>query len=309
MNVTVGIDMGGTRVKIGFIHNGEVLFGKVIPSKADGSLSSQLNTIADEVNLVLEEKQYTIDGVGIAFPGIVNASEKKILSKYVKYPDATSMNLADWAKEKWGVPFVLENDVRAALLGEWQFGAGHGANDLVMITLGTGVGSAVMFDGKLLRGVNHIAGNLGGHMTINLNGDRCNCGHIGCVESESSTWMLKKVQESDKFASSALSKVPKVDFASVFACAKEGDDLALEIREHSLNTWALGIINMVLAYDPERIVIGGGIMHSKQFIIPRLIELIKNNVWIKDNPLEIKSAEQLEYAGILGLYHLLNSNL
>lgn len=308
MRVKVGIDMGGTRIKMGFIRNGEVLEGKIIPSEAENSLEKQLAVIANEVNHTLEEKGFELEGIGVAFPGIVNADARRILSKYVKYPDATTIDMQAWAQQQWNVPLVLENDVRAALLGEWKFGAGQGVDDLLMITLGTGVGSAVMIGGRMIRGVNHIAGNLGGHMTINLNGDKCNCGHIGCVESESSTWMLKKVSESPKFATSSLSKEAKVDFASVFTQAEQGDELALEIRNHSIQTWALGIVNMVLAYDPQRIVIGGGVMHSKELIIPRIKKLIENNIWIKDNPLEIRSAEQLEYAGILGLYHLLNAD-
>lgn len=306
MKVTVGVDMGGTRIKIGFIHKGNILEGKIIPARAENSLERELEAIAQEINATLLEKSYKIEGIGIAFPGIVDSSATKICSKYVKYPDAATVDLKEWASKLWGIPVVLENDVRAALFGEWCYGAGHGTNNLVMITLGTGVGSAVLINGQMIRGANHLAGNLGGHMTINLNGRQCNCGHIGCLESESSTWMLEDVINSPRFGSSSLSNVEKVDFASIFEHATQGDSLALQIRDHSIHAWALGIINMVLAYDPERVVIGGGVMHSKDLIIPRIKELIQKNVWLRDNPPQIRCAEQLEYAGILGLYHLLN---
>lgn len=307
MKVKVGVDMGGTRIKMGFIHKGEILEGKIIPAAAENNLEKQLEAIAAEVDKTLIEKGLELEGLGIAFPGIVNAQQTQILSKYVKYPDATTLDLKAWARNRWNIPIVLENDVRAALYGEWQYGAGHGSNNLVMITLGTGVGSAVMINGQMVRGINHIAGNLGGHMTINLHGSQCNCGHIGCVESEGSTWMLSNVRNMPGFSQSSLSTMPEVDFASVFTHADQGDEIATQIRDHSIYAWALGIINMILAYDPECIVIGGGVMHSKDLIVPKIEELIKKNVWIKDNPLEIKSAEQLEYAGILGLYHMLNT--
>lgn len=307
--VKVGVDMGGTRIKMGFIHEGEIIEGKILPAAAENSLEKQLEVISSEVDKTLKEKNLQLEGIGIAFPGIVDAHKARILSKYVKYPDATTLDLKKWAQDRWGVPLVLENDVRAALFGEWQYGAGQDFQDLVMITLGTGVGSAVMINGQMVRGVNHIAGNLGGHMTINLHGKECNCGHIGCVESEGSTWMLAHVKDYPEFSESSLSNISEVDFASVFTHADNGDQLALKVRDHSIYAWALGIINMILAYDPACIVIGGGVMHSKDLIIPKIEELINKNVWIKDNPLEIKSAEQLEYAGILGLYHMLNSQI
>src|SRR3990170_7444612 len=110
-----------------------------------------------------------------------------------------------WAMERWGVPLVLENDARAALVGEWQYGAGKDCDNVVLITLGTGVGTAALINGKLLHGKHFLAGSLGGHMSINLHGDVCNCGNLGCVESEASTWALQKLVTRDRnFHSSTL---------------------------------------------------------------------------------------------------------
>jgi len=306
MQVDIGIDMGGTRIKIGIVKDGLLIATRNIPASSHVTLRSRLEDLATEINTMLNDHGYSPSGIGIAFPGIVDTHRKKILSRYVKYPDAQSMDIAAWVREQWGIPLALENDARAALYGEWQYGAGKGVNNLVLITLGTGVGSAVLVDGQMLRGKNFMAGNLGGHLSINLHGDECNCGNTGCVESEASTWALEKlVKRSVRFNESALSKEQHIDFHTVFTCANQGDALAVEIKENCLKAWALGIINLILSYDPERVVIGGGIMNSKDLVIPYTKEVMKKNVWIRDYAVELVPAEQLEHAGILGMYYML----
>jgi glucokinase len=216
MKVGVGIDMGGTSIKIGLVKEGKLLAGTKIQASAHITLSQRLSEIADKIDSFLSDHSCTPTGIGIAYPGIVNSEEKKILSRYVKYPDAQTIDLSLWAQERWGIPLALENDARAALLGEWQYGAGRHCDNLVLITLGTGVGSAVLINGKMLRGKNHLAGNLGGHISINLHGDECNCGNIGCVESEASTWALQKIaSRSPKFDESALKLEEEVNFNSL----------------------------------------------------------------------------------------------
>jgi glucokinase len=192
MEVGIGIDMGGTRIKIGLVKDGSLVAGMKIPASAHITLEERLEEIATQVDLMLKENNCTPSGIGIAFPGIVDSDKSIILSKYVKYPDAKKVNLPAWAKKRWGIPLALENDARAALIGEWQYGAGRNCDNLVLVTLGTGVGSAALINGKLLKGKHYLAGNLGGHISINLHGDECNCGSTGCVESEASTWALKK---------------------------------------------------------------------------------------------------------------------
>jgi glucokinase len=306
MEVGIGIDMGGTRIKIGLVKDGTLVAGTKIPASAHVTLEERLEEIGAQVDLMLKENKCTASGIGIAFPGIVDSDRSIILSRYVKYPDAKKVNLPAWAMKRWGIPLALENDARAALIGEWQYGAGRDCNDLVLITLGTGVGSAALINGKLLKGKHYLAGNLGGHISINLHGDECNCGSIGCVESEASTWALQKnIIKSPDFKTSALAQESEINFNAVFDCARQGDALAIRIQENCLKAWSLGILNMILSYDPERVVIGGGIMKSKDLLIPHVQQLIKNDSWINDNHIELVVAEQVEYAGILGMYYLL----
>lgn len=310
MKAGIGIDMGGTRIKIGLVNNGELLASTIVQSSAHVNLEERLFEIGNEVDRLLAEAQCEPLGVGLAFPGIVDTVENKIISKYVKFPDAQRVNLDAWAQKRWHVPIVAENDARAALVGEWQYGAGKGCDNLVLITLGTGVGTAALMNGNLLHGKHYLAGSLGGHMSINLHGEVCNCGNLGCVESEASTWTLQKLAVRDpEFSSSTLSKEPEINFGVVFSHAKNGDRVAVAIQENSLKAWSLAIINLIHAYDPERVVIGGGVMKSKDLIIPYVEKMIKKDTWINAHRIELVPAQQVEFAGILGMCHLLLTNI
>lgn len=306
MQVDIGIDMGGTRIKVGLVREGKLITTKTIAASAHETLSARLSSLETDIDDLLSNHNATPTGVGIAFPGIVDPWSMKILSRYVKYPDANSIDISGWARRKWGIAAALENDARAALLGEWQFGAGRGCQDLVIITLGTGVGSAVMMNGEVVRGRTFIAGNLGGHLSINLHGRECNCGHIGCVESEASTWALDAiVKESPLFSASQLRTHDKIDFNAVMDCAINGDALALAVKENCLKAWSFGIINLIHSYDPQRVIIGGGIMNSKDLVIPQVRELIKNDIWLSGHEVELVAAEQIEFAAILGMHYML----
>lgn len=293
MEVGIGVDMGGTKIKIGLVQQGKIVADTVIPALADGKLIDRLSEIADKVDQLLKGSNAEPFGIGIALPSIVDNIHLKVLSKYVKYPDAQDVDFKKWSMQRWKIPVAIENDAKAALFGEWQYGNGKGCRDLVLVTLGTGVGSAVMMDGKLLSGRNFVAGNLGGHMTININGKECNCGNIGCLETESSTWNLQ--QERD------------IDFKTLFEAAAQGDQFSIQVRDKCLKAWSLGVISLIHAFDPERIVIGGGIMMSGDLVLSHIRDMIKKHSWVKDNPPGVVAAANPNSAGILGMSYLVTN--
>jgi glucokinase len=293
MEVGIGVDMGGTRIKIGLVRQGKLLADSTIDALSHVSLAERLVEIADRVDQLLKDHNCVAAGIGIAFPGIVDHVNCKVLSKYVKYPDAQDVDFIKWAKERWNIPVALLNDAKAALLGEWQYGNGVGCRDLVLVTLGTGVGSGVMIDSKLLSGRNFVAGNLGGHMTINVHGKECNCGNIGCLETEASAWTLREERD--------------IDFKTLFDRAAKGDELAMQVQSDCLKAWSLGIISLIHAFDPERIVIGGGIMQSGDIVLAKIREMIVKHSWVKNNPPEVVAAAHPDFAGILGMYYMVTS--
>lgn len=306
-NITIGVDFGGTRIKLGLVCEGSILADRNIEAASGSTFEERLKDIVVEISSLLAGGDYRLTGIGFAFPGIVNFYTGAILSRYVKYPGAENIDLNAWANTHFGVPIVVENDARAALIGEWKHGVGTGSSDLVLITLGTGVGTGVLVNGAPLRGKHFVGGNLGGHTTINFEGDVCNCGNIGCVESESSTWVLTQIaQKSPGFPQSKLAGLAVIDFKNLFQLSEEGDRLAMELKDRCLTVWALCVINLIHAYDPEKVIFGGGIMKSGHMILPHIRQMIDKHAWINSTDVELVVASQPEYAGILGVCELIN---
>lgn len=306
--ISIGIDLGGTTIKIGLVSQGQILAQTEIAAHAADTFALVLPRIAAAVDELLVSKSLSKEslvGIGLAFPSVVDSVNMKILSRYVKYTDADSVDLSSWAQETWDIPLALENDARAALVGEWQYGAARNQAFAAMMTLGTGVGSAVLLEGRLLRGAHFVGGNLGGHMIINFQGDECNCGSRGCVETEGSSWVLPaKFGNDPRLATSSLAQSPILDFKAVFEGATAGDSFALEIRSHCLEAWAAGAINLVHAFDPEVLILGGGIMRSKDHIIPFIQHRIDTYTWLPPGSVKVVAAEQAQDAGVLGMAYL-----
>jgi glucokinase len=306
---TITADLGGTRIKIGILENGELLATAKLEALADESIEVNLARISRAAKTLLAQHAipvHSLKGIGLTFPGIVDNRGAKVLSQYVKYKNAHLFDFRKWALQEWALPVALENDARAALLGEWVKGAGKGRSNIVLLTLGTGVGSAVLIEGKLLRGAHFLAGNLGGHMAVNLNGAPCNCGYFGCLETEASTWALpEKAGKHPQFGVSSLAKVARIEFETLFQEAEKGDALAAQLVEDCLKAWGVGVVNMVHAYDPELIIIGGGIMKQKDIILPYLQDMADRYAWAPAaGSVKIVSAAQVEYAGLLGMDYL-----
>lgn len=300
MNVAVGVDMGGTRIKLGLIHDGKIVAQESLATSSHISLASILTEAGNKVDALLAKNNATPTGIGIAFPGVVDNLREKVLSKYVKYPDAQDFDFAQWANRRWNIPVALENEAKAALIGEWQFGNGKGSNDLVLITLGSGVGTAVMMGGKLLPGRNFVGGNRCSHMMFNMHGKHGNC-------DKGLRWALADdVKNAPQFFRSSLSKAHEIDFKNLFKHADREDSLAVRIRDKCLMAWSLLIINLIHAFGPARVMIGGGIMESQQDILPHIQRTIVTRSWATSKPPDLLSAAHPQTAGILGMYYLLN---
>lgn len=301
----IALDLGGTRIKFGLLENGRLLASANVAVSSE-SFAGAIPVIESQVEKLLAEAgQDNIEGIGMAFPTIVDSDRMRLLYKYTKYNDANDLDLVGWARSEWNAPLVMENDARAALVGEWQHGAGTGVDNLVMVTIGTGVGSAALVNGRLLKGSHYLAGNLGGHMAVNFDGGRCNCGNIGCLESEASSWALPGIlKRQSGYADSPFAGGEKPDFETVFRLAAAGEPFALSARERSLEAWATGILNLVYAYDPERVVIGGGVMHSADVILPFIQNKINQAAWLPANAVEVVAAQEPDWAGVMGMGYL-----
>jgi glucokinase len=312
-DVFVGIDLGGTRVKLGLIKNDVLVEKKIIPAQSHQLLAASLPVIKSQINDLLQSNnidKQKFKGIGFGFPGLVSPQSNKILSTNAKYDDALNIQLDDWVKENWNVDFFLENDVRLAAVAEWKLGAAKDTNDLVVMTLGTGIGTSVITSGKLLRGKHFQAGCLGGHISVVYNGRMCNCGNRGCVEAYASTWALKeRVEQHHSFYQSSLSTVPVIDFETLFIEAENRDALAIEFKNDCIGLWSAAIVNLIHAYDPEVIVIGGGVMQRHEELIPLIKEKVYQHAWTPWGKVDIRPSQLLSDAGIYGAVYCLQHKI
>jgi glucokinase len=300
----IGIDLGGTCIKVGLVADNTVIAKKMIAAQSAKGLQSNLPCIETAIATLLSENNVAagaLKGIGLAFPGLVNPQTKQILSTNQKYDDAQNINLENWVKEKWGVKFFLDNDARMAAVGEWKYGAGKDNDNLVVMTIGTGIGTSAIVEGKLLRGKHFQAGCLGGHFTIQYNGRKCTCGNLGCVEAYGATWSLKQtsaaVQGDDK------KRRDFSDFSLLFDAIAKNDLTARHILQECMDVWAAGIINLIHAYDPEVVVIGGGVMNRQELVIPYLTQKVHQYAWCPWGKVQIRPTQLLSNAGILGVAH------
>lgn len=301
------MDLGGTRIKFGVMDEGRLVSTASIVVPSSEYFAAVLPDIERQIDSMLQEGGYdSLQGVGMAFPTIVDSDNMKLLYKYVKYNDANDIDLKGWARSKWNAPLAMENDARAALVGEWQYGAGQGSDNLVMITIGTGVGSAALMNGQLLKGTNYLAGNIGGHQIIRFDGVPCNCGNTGCLESEASSWALPDIlKKHPGYAGSAFDTgAERPDFEAVFRLAGAGDAFSMSVRNRCMDVWFNGILNLIFSFDPEKVIIGGGVMHSADVILPYIQHKIDHASWLPANPARMVAAQQPDWAGVLGAGYL-----
>jgi glucokinase len=305
----ISFDLGGTRMKLCLVSDSKIISKTILPSYSETGLIPRLAAIVIAVNQLLENsnlKSTDLVGVGISIPGIVDTKKMRVISINKKFADIVNFDFNEWTQKTWGIPCVLENDARAALIGEWQYGAGKKCDNIVLVTLGTGIGGAAMMEGKLLHGKHFQAGCLGGHFIINMHGNQCSCGNIGCVESEASSWKLPELfRKHPEFSKSNASKAGLLDFELLFQLAAEKDKTALDIVSDCLNAWSAGIITMIHAYDPEMVIIGGGVMKSEKQILPFIQQKVNEYAWTPWGKVVVKSAKFTDEAGQLGITYLL----
>ncbi|MEA4935508.1 MAG: ROK family protein [Paludibacter sp.] len=304
------LDLGGTRMKIGLVTAERIIAESLLPSFSGNGIVPRLKDIETEVAKMLAATNTGLSelaGVSISIPGIVDSKNMHVLAINKKFEDMPDFDFGAWTRNTWNLPVLLENDARTALVGEWQYGAGKNCNNIVLITLGTGIGGAALIEGKLLHGKHFQAGCLGGHFIINYRGSACTCGNVGCVESEASSWKLPELYRTHPdFSSAKASSQVLLDFKTLFELSAQGDKVSEDVLQHCLEAWSAGVINMIHAYDPEMVIIGGGVMKSADKILPYIREQVNRFAWTPWGKPQLKAAHFLDQAGLLGAAWLMN---
>jgi glucokinase len=253
-----GFDLGGTNLKYGLVtETGEVLEKTSVPTPE--TFPGVLELIAAAWAEYKRRPKGRPSAAGFGFPGIYSLRDRRILQS-PNYPGLDNVDLEGALAGVLDVPFRADNDANMAAYGEWRCGAGRGVSSMVHLTVGTGIGSGVILDGKLWRGRCGFAGELG-HVTVNPDGDRCNCGNQGCLETEAAAPKIVRNYKD-------LSKTKRaIQAEEVFDRAARGEVAAVKafgIAGTYLGI-ALGIVINML--NPEKIVLGGGVMATGDFLL------------------------------------------
>jgi len=272
MRYGFGVDLGGTTVKIAwFDENGNMLDKWEIPTVKDNGGTQILPDIAASVLAYLENQNIDrrqVIGIGIGVPGAVNANGE--VNKCINLGWDYIFNIEQALSQLTGLPVKAGNDANVAALGEAWKGGGNGCENMVLATLGTGVGGGIIINGKLLAGV-HGAGGEIGHLVVNTREtEQCNCGKYGCVEqycSATGIVRLAKQHLASTDAPSTLRSIENLTCKDVFDAGKAGDMPALAILEQVYDYMGQFLANVCCTVDPQTVVLGGGVSKAGQMLV------------------------------------------
>jgi glucokinase len=305
----IAVDVGGAHATAALV-DGCTVRRKTSAAVVQARMEPTLAALEQMTRRLFEEEGASpadCAGVSLGFCGIVDDDAGRVLATLDdKFEDALECDLSGWSERTFGLPIRLENDARLALLGEWWCGAGKGYDDVVMVTLGTGIGGACMIGGKLLASTHRQAGVIGGHIPVIVSGRRCLCGGHGCAEAEASTWALPEIcAEQSGFQASSLAAADEITFRTLFEHYDAGDAVAAAVLEHCCDVWGTLAVALANAYDPEVLVFGGAVMRRADDILPRIRVQVEARAWTPGRTLPIERAALDDDAPLYGAIPLL----
>lgn len=310
----IGIDIGGMSFKIGIVdENGNIAFRDVLKVTTNNSQEEMIELLANKVNDLIKTNNVSKDdilGIGIGCPGSINSNTG--VCDYSNNLKWENLPVVEIIEKITNIKCKITNDANAATLGEVKFGCGLGYKNVIMLTLGTGVGGGIVLNGTLYEG-NEGKGAELGHAIIKVNGKRCTCGRKGCLEAYASTSALikdtKRLVSQNKQSKlwTELKDLNLINGKYIFEYAKQGDEVAVKALDNYINYLKEGILNYCNIFRPELIILGGGISAQEDYILSRLIPLLEKEYYgFKNTPkVEIKCAKLGNDAGIIGAAYLI----
>jgi glucokinase len=266
----IGVDLGGTKLLAGVVDEGLTVHHRAQRRARGADEAEVLDTIVGAVREVLDASELPISGVGFGIPSLVDPATG-IAQSTVHLP-LRGVPFRDVMAERLGVPVWVDNDANAALLAEHRAGAARDASHAVMLTLGTGIGGAIIVDGRLVRGVNGGAGEFG-HTTVDPHGIRCDCGNFGCLETVVSGRALGRAAERaaseapDSRLGLALEGGREITGMLATELAHDGDPVARSVVRSMGELLGMGLANVVNTLNPEIVVIGGGVVAAGDLLL------------------------------------------
>lgn len=305
----IGIDLGGTNIVAAVVDEKYNIVGK---SKTPTNSPRSAEEIFDDIAKVCREAVADagisfddISSIGMGTPGTVNGSG---IIEFANNLGFNNVPASDMLKERLGdIPVFIDNDANCAALGEAYAGCGNGSNNFVAVTLGTGVGSGIIIDGKIVKGINFAGGECG-HMVITVDGEQCTCGRKGCWEAyASATALIRQTKAAmEKYPDSVMHELAKeegkVSGRTAFDAMRKGDVAGIKVVNEYIKYVACGLINIVNALQPEIICVGGGICNEGDTLLKPLNRYVNAERYSIHSKIQTKilRAELGNDAGIIG---------
>ncbi len=296
----VGVDFGGTNIKLGLLSISAKLVARTSFSTKTYSRDKNflIDALVQHILQLLRENKVSgqdVLGIGIGLPGLIDP-QKGVVNFLPNVPGWKNIPLKKILERRLHLPVYLDNDAKVITLGEWKLGAGKGFNNLICLTLGTGVGSGLVIDGKLYRGEGNTAGELG-HVPLNEIGPACNCGGVACLERSIGNHYLSQKAKT----------IFKKDLAprDVGDLARRNDPRALKFWQETATHLANGLVSVVNLLNPRCIIIGGGVSNNLNFMKESLRQVIdRRALKIPAKMVRIVRAKLGDDAGLWGAFVL-----
>ena len=307
------IDLGGTHTKLGLVDEaGRALAHETFPTRSPrggdswaDEAASTLRTIADEAGLAED----AILAVGLGAPGPLSVKRGLLLNPLPNLPGWQGFPITAALRDRLGKPAFLDNDANVAALAEHWVGVGRGVDNLIVLTLGTGIGSGVIAEGRLLHGYADNAGELG-HLSINHRGPKCACGNRGCIELYACAAAVTRRYRRNLRAAGKAPRRASITPKDVFDAALSGDPAAQKTFEQIGVYLGMAIASMVHAFNPQMVVLAGGVAQSGELLLAPVRETVLQHIYPEHREgLEIRASELPEGAGLLGAARLAFLNL
>jgi len=315
----IAVDFGGTNIRVAAIDTKGKIYKRIkrpaLAQEGKESVKKNLLSAIEEIYQTLPKKK--IKGIGLGIAGAIDL-EKGIISQSPNFPGCDNYPLRDEIQVDFlkSIPILLENDANAAAVGERWKGVGKGMDNLICLTLGTGIGGGIIINGKLVHGTNGMAGELG-HITVDPSGPRCNCGNYGCLEALASATAIRReaIEAAKKHPESELNQRCKgnrkvITAEMVYHSALFGDPIAQKIYQVMGRYLGIGVATLINIFNPEMVIIGGGVSKAWEIFFPFLQEEVNSRAFkIPAQAAKIVPAACGDDAGLLGAAYLVfNSN-
>ena len=271
----VGVDLGGTKIYTALVDlEGNIIKEKTVETLANEGEQAVMGRIIDTINYVIDgTDKNLIKSIGIGSPGPLDVKNGVIIEN--SNLPFKNFAIVKTIRETYDLPTYLDNDANVATLGEYKFGAGKGTENMIYMTVSTGIGGGAILNGKIFRGSTGNALEIG-HTTISQERTRCGCGNIGCAESlASGTAIGKRAKEAvNSNAETSLKNYDDVTSKEVFIEAANGDRVAKEILNTSLTYLGITVANIITTFDPEKVVIGGGVVNGGDIVLDTIRKVV-----------------------------------